>query len=344
MQIWWYTIVISIFAIVAVFLFIVSLTVIYKYEIASLKEFLKNIINTFFKKKSAIIFSFSLLIFILAIIKNIVKSNFNVMYILVSILMLFIFLVIFMVVLLKYHTWFSDDFIMDEKLNVIRNICLGLPIFHIYFIFILFNTKTNLNKYIVLCFIFVIILQMIVVLLLISFGIKKSILDKKAIMPKRKGLSVLETKILIIITWFVIIYINAIAMIYITIKLDPEAFNFHGIINSTYFALVTILTIGFGDKLPTDSLGKIVVCIIASLSAYLLIVGVAGILGDSNGIYDKLNNKELDNSLLEIALDSTEIIKDKDLKTKQINEWYKLYAKGAITKREYKKKKRLLLK
>ena len=344
MQKWGYIIEISIFAIVTVFLFIVSLTVIYKYEIISLKEFPKKIINIFFKNKFVIIFNFSFLILLVVTIINNIISNFSIIYIIVLIFMLFIFLVIFIVVLLKYYTWFSDDFIMDEKLNTIRNICLGLPIYHIYFIFILFNTKINLNKYIVIFFIFVTIFQMIVNLLLISFGIKKSILDKKAILPKRKGLGVLETKVLIIITWFVIIYINAIAMIYITTKLDSTAFNFHGFIDSTYFALVTILTIGFGDKLPMDTLGKIVVCIIASLSAYLVIVGVAGILGDSNGTYDNLNNKDLGNSLFEIELDSTEIIKNKDLKIKQINEWYKLYTKGAITKCEYKKKKKMLLK
>ncbi|MCB2301080.1 ion channel [Clostridium tagluense] len=340
---WGYTIVINVFAIVAIFLFIVSSTVLYKYEIISLKEFSKNIISIFFKKKSAIIFSFSFIIFMILTIINIIRSNSEIIYIIVSILMISIFLVIFIVVLLKSYTCFSDDFIMDEKLNGTRNICLGIPIYHIYFIYTLFNTKTNMNKYILICFIFVIIFQMIVNLLLISFGIKKSILDKKAIMPKRKGSGVLETKVLIIITWFVIIYINAIAMIYITTKLDPMAFNFHGIIDSTYFALVTILTIGFGDKLPIDTLGKMVVCIISSLSAYLVIVGVAGILGDNNGTCDNLNSKDLDMVLLEIEVDSTETIKTKNLRLKQINEWYKLYTKGAITKREYKKKKKILL-
>jgi len=273
--------------------------------------------------------------------------------------LLLIITVLFLVwiLLLNINRFIFEDFLKNKLVNSIRSITFYAPLVEAYFIFLIYNNPKNLEGYCrnaIMQFIFFLwVAHLIISLLLIAKGIAECILSKDAVLSKNEDISLLKTKVLLLVTWFVIIFTYSTVMVYITYKFDKNAFVYnlqnhdfsrHGLFNSAYLSLITMFTIGYGDIVPNNSLGKIVISSISIMSAYFMIIGVAGILGASEyNLKVGGSTEENKETVTELSSDLKEEVHSKEEITKCINELFRLHKKGAISKREFKKNKKKLL-
>ena len=346
------------------------ISVMYGFKIINIEGIVnkKNIKNLFIQIKNFLLkskwislplfFSVLLLVIssILVTINNFEQHSYVYKFIIFVITLLCILLPILIIIIagIKISELFSQDFIMDKLLNAIRGYLFVVPLIYIFLAIIIFEfiDKINLNYYtyilllksiyMILC-----IAQLIIIFILIYYGIRKCMLYKLSINPGNKERTIFETKIIIIITWFIILFLNSTAIIYITSKWYPNTFSSSGIINSAYFALITLLTIGFGDVLPNSSLGKILISMIALMGAYLMIVGVAGILSSDEQNTNDAKNLDVYNEFRKV---SDEIKKYQEISIggnaaiTQIKELEKMKKKGILSEKEYKRMKKKLIK
>ncbi len=94
----------------------------------------------------------------------------------------------------------------------------------------------------------------------------------------------------VLITWFIIIFINTVSILYVVLRLFPgliiDAAADNGtqnIFSLSYFAIITLLTIGYGDIVPRG-IGRFAVSMTSLIGAFYMIIAVASIISvsDSN--------------------------------------------------------------
>lgn len=87
--------------------------------------------------------------------------------------------------------------------------------------------------------------------------------------------------------WLVMMFIlNVVQLVFIFAVwyrylsfLKPESFSAPmGILNSFYFSVVTLLTVGYGDIIPISNLAKALVIIQSALTFYIFVVVVNGLI------------------------------------------------------------------
>lgn len=132
-------------------------------------------------------------------------------------------------------------------------------------------------------------------IIIIIFGIKKCMIDCKLYELENDKNKIIESKIKVIIIWFLIIWLNTTATIYFTSSMFGSKIidGINGFVDSGYFALITLLTIGYGKIVPLSKLGKIIVMIYSLINAYLMLIGISSILSLRNQHKNKIKDEDI---------------------------------------------------